>query len=186
MVDIQSTRMLGRVGFLAKVSFALTMWTIFGGIWFHSWYWFWISGRSHSDCDFCYLSETEKLCECHTRVTDMLVFQVFTTFEKLGISVDVLATSEVSISLTLDPSKLWSRELIQQVQLSPADLLWQKNSLYLFWWNLHCCWSFMNMAQQAWTLVFLEWFSPAALWFLHFWMRQLLCLDQDAGSVLRG
>ncbi|CAM6007541.1 unnamed protein product [Sphagnum balticum] len=57
MVDIQSTRMLGRVGFLAKV---------------------------------------------------------FTTFEKLGISVDVLATSEVSISLTLDPSKLWSRELIQQ------------------------------------------------------------------------
>jgi aspartate kinase len=44
----------------------------------------------------------------------LLVFQVFTTFEKLGISVDVLATSEVSISLTLDPSKLWSRELIQQ------------------------------------------------------------------------
>lgn len=126
MVDIQSTRMLGRVGFLAKVSFALTMWTIFGGLWFHSWYWFWISGRSHSDCDFCYLSETEKLCECHTRVTDMLVFQVFTTFEKLGISVDVLATSEVSISLTLDPSKLWSRELIQHVQLSPADLLWLK------------------------------------------------------------
>lgn len=123
MVDIQSTRMLGRVGFLAKVSFALTMWTIFGGIWFHSWYWFWISGRSHSDCDFCYLSETEELCECHTRVTDMLVFQVFTTFEKLGISVDVLATSEVSISLTLDPSKLWSRELIQQVQLSSADLV---------------------------------------------------------------
>lgn len=27
---------------------------------------------------------------------------------------DVVATSEVSISLTLDPSKLWSRELIQQ------------------------------------------------------------------------
>jgi hypothetical protein len=53
----------------------------------------------------------------------MLVFQVFTTFEKLGISVDVLATSEVSISLTLDPSKLWSRELIQQVQLSSADLV---------------------------------------------------------------
>jgi aspartate kinase len=53
----------------------------------------------------------------------MLVFQVFTTFEKLGISVDVLATSEVSISLTLDPSKLWSRELIQQVKLSPSDLL---------------------------------------------------------------
>ncbi|XP_068335345.1 aspartokinase 2, chloroplastic-like isoform X2 [Pyrus communis] len=40
--------------------------------------------------------------------------KVFTTFEDLGISVDVVATSEVSISLTLDPSKLWSRELIRQ------------------------------------------------------------------------
>lgn len=40
--------------------------------------------------------------------------RVFSTFEDLGISVDVVATSEVSISLTLDPSKLWSRELIQQ------------------------------------------------------------------------
>lgn len=40
--------------------------------------------------------------------------KVFSTFEDLGISVDVVATSEVSISLTLDPSKLWSRELIQQ------------------------------------------------------------------------
>ncbi|XP_028076976.1 aspartokinase 2, chloroplastic-like isoform X2 [Camellia sinensis] len=40
--------------------------------------------------------------------------QVFSIFEDLGISVDVVATSEVSISLTLDPSKLWSRELIQQ------------------------------------------------------------------------
>ncbi|KAL1207060.1 Aspartokinase 1 [Cardamine amara subsp. amara] len=57
MLDIASTRMLGQVGFLAKV---------------------------------------------------------FSIFEDLGISVDVVATSEVSISLTLDPSKLWSRELIQQ------------------------------------------------------------------------
>ncbi|KAK7315757.1 hypothetical protein VNO77_34329 [Canavalia gladiata] len=40
--------------------------------------------------------------------------KVFSTFEDLGISVDVVATSEVSVSLTLDPSKLWSRELIQQ------------------------------------------------------------------------
>ncbi|KAF5799611.1 putative aspartate kinase [Helianthus annuus] len=40
--------------------------------------------------------------------------KVFATFEDLGISVDVVATSEVSLSLTLDPSKLWSRELIQQ------------------------------------------------------------------------
>ncbi|TKY62987.1 Aspartokinase 1 [Spatholobus suberectus] len=43
--------------------------------------------------------------------------KVFSIFEDLGISVDVVATSEVSISLTLDPSKLWSRELIQQQEL---------------------------------------------------------------------
>jgi hypothetical protein len=43
--------------------------------------------------------------------------QVFSIFEDLGISVDCVATSEVSISLTLDPSKLWSRELIQQVSI---------------------------------------------------------------------
>nr|VDD19086.1 unnamed protein product [Brassica oleracea] len=60
MLDIASTRMLGQVGFLAKV---------------------------------------------------------FSIFEDLEISVDVVATSEVSISLTLDPSKLWSRELIQQASL---------------------------------------------------------------------
>ncbi|XP_047058904.1 aspartokinase 1, chloroplastic-like [Lolium rigidum] len=40
--------------------------------------------------------------------------KVFSIFEDLGISVDCVATSEVSISVTLDPSKIWSRELIQQ------------------------------------------------------------------------
>lgn len=40
--------------------------------------------------------------------------KVFSIFEELGISVDVVATSEVSISLTLDPSKIWSRDLIKQ------------------------------------------------------------------------
>ncbi|CAH9082530.1 unnamed protein product [Cuscuta epithymum] len=40
--------------------------------------------------------------------------KVFSIFEEMGISVDVVATSEVSISVTLDPSKIWSRELIQQ------------------------------------------------------------------------
>ncbi|KAM0950254.1 putative aspartate kinase [Dioscorea sansibarensis] len=40
--------------------------------------------------------------------------RVFSIFEDLGISVDSVATSEVSISLTLDPSKLWTRDLIQQ------------------------------------------------------------------------
>ncbi|KAH9329298.1 hypothetical protein KI387_001406, partial [Taxus chinensis] len=42
--------------------------------------------------------------------------QVFSIFEELGISVDVVATSEVSISLTLDPSKIWSRDLIKQAR----------------------------------------------------------------------
>lgn len=43
--------------------------------------------------------------------------KVFSIFEDLGISVDCVATSEVSISLTLDPSKLWSRELIKQANV---------------------------------------------------------------------
>ena len=44
--------------------------------------------------------------------------QVFSIFEDLGISVDCVATSEVSISVSLDPSKIWSRELIQQASSS--------------------------------------------------------------------
>ncbi|KAL3689146.1 hypothetical protein R1sor_015455 [Riccia sorocarpa] len=40
--------------------------------------------------------------------------KVFSVFAENGISVDVVATSEVSISLTLDPAKLWERELIEQ------------------------------------------------------------------------
>lgn len=51
--------------------------------------------------------------------------QVFSIFEDLGISVDVVATSEVSISLTLDPSKLWSRELIQQVSFTPIQYFFE-------------------------------------------------------------
>jgi len=38
--------------------------------------------------------------------------RVFAICERLGVSVDVVATSEVSVSLTLDPAKLWSRDLI--------------------------------------------------------------------------
>eukprot|EP00899_Mesostigma_viride_P019033 jgi/Mesvir1/27130/Mv20804-RA.1 len=40
--------------------------------------------------------------------------KVFTTFEALKISVDVVATSDVSLSLTLDPARLWSREMVEQ------------------------------------------------------------------------
>ncbi|KAM3280173.1 hypothetical protein ACQJBY_047134 [Aegilops geniculata] len=66
--------------------------------------------------------------------------KVFSIFEDLGISVDSVATSEVSISLTLDPSKLWSRELIQQVKtwdLIPllCSVLSQQYCLAL----PHCC-----------------------------------------------
>lgn len=58
LVDIVSTRMLGQIGFLAKV---------------------------------------------------------FEIFYKEGLSVDVVATSEVSVSLTLDPAKtLWERDLIDE------------------------------------------------------------------------
>ncbi|GBG79404.1 hypothetical protein CBR_g29552 [Chara braunii] len=40
--------------------------------------------------------------------------KVFSIFEDMGISVDCVATSEVSVSLTLDPARMWTRELIQQ------------------------------------------------------------------------
>ncbi|KAG4939374.1 hypothetical protein JHK85_046095 [Glycine max] len=52
--------------------------------------------------------------------------KVFSIFEELGISVDVVATSEVSVSLTLDPSKLWSRELIQQAKCAN----WLSSSIF--------------------------------------------------------
>nr|XP_029121548.1 aspartokinase 1, chloroplastic isoform X2 [Elaeis guineensis] len=58
--------------------------------------------------------------------------KVFSIFEDLGISVDCVATSEVSISLTLDPSKLWSRELIQQKQNYRAACEGQQFAFYLF------------------------------------------------------
>lgn len=39
---------------------------------------------------------------------------VFKVFRDLGISVDVVSTSEVSVSLTLDPYSIWSREIVPQ------------------------------------------------------------------------
>ena len=39
--------------------------------------------------------------------------KVFTIMNNNGISVDCVATSEVSVSLTLDPAKLWSRDLVK-------------------------------------------------------------------------
>lgn len=38
--------------------------------------------------------------------------KVFSIFKEEEISVDVVATSEISVSVTLDSSKLWSRDLI--------------------------------------------------------------------------
>jgi aspartate kinase len=39
--------------------------------------------------------------------------RVFAVMEQQEVSVDVVATSEVSVSVTLDPAKLWSRGLVQ-------------------------------------------------------------------------
>lgn len=93
MLDIVSTRMLGQFGFLARVR------------------------RPISVFPFFFLSDNFFVSP------DVIVsaVQVFSTFEDLGISVDVVATSEVSISLTLDPSKLWSRELIQQASVGTLN-----------------------------------------------------------------
>jgi aspartate kinase len=38
---------------------------------------------------------------------------VFAVFRDAGISVDVVATSEVSVSATLDPTRLWERDLVE-------------------------------------------------------------------------
>jgi len=38
--------------------------------------------------------------------------KIFNIFKQEKISVDVVATSEIAVSLTLDPSRLWSRSLI--------------------------------------------------------------------------
>ncbi|XP_058092942.1 aspartokinase 1, chloroplastic-like isoform X2 [Magnolia sinica] len=46
--------------------------------------------------------------------------KVFSIYENFGISVDVVATSEVSILLTMDPSKLLRRESIQRQLLDLA------------------------------------------------------------------
>lgn len=57
---------------------------------------------------------------------------------------DVVATSEVSISLTLDPSKLWSRELIQQASVwfpDPFEHNFNQSSLS----------NFLNYSVCAWT-----------------------------------
>lgn len=40
--------------------------------------------------------------------------KVFAIMNNAGISVDCVATSEVSVSLTLDPAKLWSRDLVKE------------------------------------------------------------------------
>ena len=40
--------------------------------------------------------------------------KVFAVMNNAGISVDCVATSEVSVSITLDPAKLWSRGLVKE------------------------------------------------------------------------
>ena len=78
---------------------------------------------------------------CHLQILTAvglfaLSMQVFSIFEDLGISVDVVATSEVSISLTLDPSKLWSRELIQQASIQSFCSL-VSNAVHMITLNIY-------------------------------------------------
>lgn len=110
MLDIVSTRMLGQYGFLAKV-------------------------RVHAfqTCHRCHWMPSV----FHTFTC---IQQVFSIFEDLGISVDVVATSEVSVSLTLDPSKLWSRELIQQASVRHFYIFDQ----FVYWVQI----SLMNLCRQ--------------------------------------
>jgi len=66
-------------------------------------------------------TDTEPFCLLIFHYSDRCMYdleQVFAIFEDLGISVDCVATSEVSVSVSLDPSKIWSRELIQQARVS--------------------------------------------------------------------
>ncbi|AQK75502.1 Aspartokinase 1 chloroplastic, partial [Zea mays] len=57
--------------------------------------------------------------------------RVFAIFEDLCISVDCVATSEVSVSVSLDPSKIWSRELIQQASVSIPSFIYINNLINL-------------------------------------------------------
>lgn len=123
MLDIVSTRMLGQYGFLAKVRVATGVTHLF----------VFIIAFCQLDCRFIHAcvfianvtcGDKYLFCLFHHVVAffvSLIIIharvQVFSIFEDLGISVDCVATSEVSISLTLDPSKLWSRELIQQVSI---------------------------------------------------------------------
>uniref|UniRef100_A0A7S1HQ75 aspartate kinase n=1 Tax=Phaeocystis cordata TaxID=118079 RepID=A0A7S1HQ75_9EUKA len=60
------------------------------------------------------LADVSFCCVC-VRVLSTLRYgflsKVFGVFEELEISVDVVATSEVSVSVTLDISKVWARDL---------------------------------------------------------------------------
>jgi len=57
--------------------------------------------------------ERMRVC-CSLRRAGFLA-RVFSVFDAQKLSVDVVATSEVSVSLTLDPAKtLWERDLIEE------------------------------------------------------------------------
>ncbi len=99
LVDITSTRMMGQYGFLAKVGRQAV----------------WVEGQGREGVhELVHRTGTDQLavspilhvsnqpavppsCPPHR--------QVFDVFARNKISVDVVATSEVSVSLTLDPAK---------------------------------------------------------------------------------
>jgi aspartokinase len=112
MLDIQSTRMLGQVGFLAKVWRQLSL-----GISLHAHVVvaFIMTNLKNAQFFLCLGYVACSRCTLNCLYFGTLL-QVFSTFEELEISVDVVATSEVSVSLTLDPAKLWERALIEQAR----------------------------------------------------------------------
>jgi hypothetical protein len=59
---------------------------------------------------------------------------IFGIFQKQEVSVDVVATSEVSISLTLDPSKIWSRDLIDDELDSLVSSFGEVAKVRIFSW----------------------------------------------------
>ena len=103
-----------------------------------------------------------------------IFMQVFSIFEDLGISIDMVATSEVSISLTLDPSKLWSRELIQQVsRYSHSLFCWVPSFNYL--WSQVLCLFFQTLQYEAiMGAIFLIKINMTWLVVLNAWPSQLL------------
>lgn len=101
MLDIVSTRMLGQFGFLSSVFQARLLrlrWPLRMPL----------LSRAHTRPALSLPALANTVLNAHTQPP--IIFNQIMAANQ--ISVDVVATSEVSVSLTLDPAKLWSRQLI--------------------------------------------------------------------------